>query len=255
MHKLYLLGLVILLTGCSLSGDDEIVVSTVQPELRLDLANPLELESDFAFRLTTTSESCSTSKLLADGIIENDQVNVQVSGLLIPSSCAGDRLLIGKDIEVGIEERTYDVSITIGEELSNTGTLTYDGAEYYLTIEEPHGLIVGHNSLRKIPEDIVWGELSGETNLEQIVGDFHSVASAFTAPLNLINGYYGHFAVESGSGINLTASIQETSGYSYPFVYRLKSGTDAFKDVLDTFRSQYGTTLEITCTTWTGEQL
>ncbi len=255
MHKLYALVLLLLFVGCSLSGDEEIVVSTVQPELRLDLANPLELDTDFALRFTTTDKACSTAELLAHGIVQGNRVRAEVSGLLLPSECTSEDVVIGKDLEFGLDDGTYLVEITLGEELNNFGNLTFDGREYVLNLDDPQGIVIGHDRLKKIPEQIVWGEITSDTSITDIVNDFTALTAPLIRPFSLESGYYGHFTIEDGSGFNISSETSESNGYVYPFIFRLKVDTDTFRGVLDSFRNQYPDNLKITCTTWTGQQL
>ena len=255
MHKLLLLGLLGILMGCSLSGDDDVVISTVQPGLRVDLSHPLDLAPQFALNFVTTDETCGSAKLIADGIVMEDNVHIEISGLLVPAVCDVDRGLISKEIPVGITPGTYSVRIEIGQELSNRGELTFDGEEYQLSIIDPHGLYIGHDKLYRIPEQIVWGEIRSDTNIPDIIDEFNEAAAAVTSSLNLKDGYYGHFAVENGSEINLSALTTESNSYNYPFVLRLSSGTDEFRQMLNTIRGAHPNLIEINCTTWTGEQL
>lgn len=231
------------------------MVSTVQPELRLDLANPLELETDFALRFTTTDKACSTADLLAQGIRQGNGIRIEVSGLLVPSECTSEDVVIEKDLEFGLETGYYEIDIAIGEDLNNFGSLTFDGKEYVLNIDEPHGLVIGNDRLIKIPEQIVWGEITSETNITGIVNDFNALTAPMIRPFNLESGYYGHFTIEDSSGFNIASDTSESHGYVYPFIFRLKTDIDTFKDALDSFRSQYPDILQITCTTWTGQQL
>ena len=242
------------MAACNLSGG-EVVVSTVQPALRIDLANPLELDSRFALRLTTLEETCETSRLLADGIVGSDQIEVEVSGLMVPSTCTVGKASIRKDLEMSLEEQSYTFNMAISDDLHSYGSLSYNGKAYVLDLENVEGFTVGHTELHEIPESIVWGTLSSSTNPYDAYQDLLILLGPLSAPLELDTGYYGHFTIEQGGSVSLSEDVAESNAYTYPYIIRLKSDTEVLKGILNSFRSLHSDMADLTCTTWDGRSL
>lgn len=240
--------------SCSLGGKP-VVISTVQPELRIDLANPLNTSSNFAFRLTTLEETCTTSDLIVGGLLEGNQVRIDVTGLVVPATCLTDLDFIRSDVGLEVTPAFYDFDISVGEGLNSTGFFSFDGNTYNLELEDAAGIEVGHDELHRIPEYIVWGTMSGGTNPYDIFEDFLSVIQPMTDPLLLQEGYYGHFSVEPGSSFNVVDQITESNAFSYPYVIRLKEDVQSLKQTLEEFRLQYSGSIDITATTWDGRIL
>ena len=254
MRILGVLGIVVCMMSCDLSGG-EVIISTVQPGLTVDLANPLDTESDFALRFTTIDEVCGSSRLLADGIVQDDKIYVEVSGLMIPSTCDLEKTNIDKDVEMHLGVDSYDFHLTVGDGLRSLGSLDFDGETYRLALESEAGISLGHSELHKIPESIVWGTLSSETNSYDIYQDLLTAIGPLQAPLDLKEGYYGHFTIDDGSNVSLTETISESNTYTYPFIVRLSTDTDVLASIIEHFRYQYGSSIDISCTTWEGDAI
>jgi hypothetical protein len=257
MHKLIIyLILATLWSACDMADKaDPVVISTIQADMQIDLANPFDAPMQFAFRMSTLEEKCADAQILADGAIQGQSVHIAVSGLLVEPNCSGDLEKVKKDVNIDLLPGNYDFSLAIGEDLFNTGVLSFDGIAYTLEMYSVLGIKIGHSNLYKIPEGVIWGSISGNQSLSELTGDFISALNPIISEVELQEGYYGHFTMQKSGIQNLMVAGDVVFDFNYSFVYRLGGDLDALQSVIDNFRAQYGADVEIFCTTWKGDSL
>lgn len=241
-------------SGCDVAGTaDPVVISTIQAEMQLDLANPFDAPSQFAFRMSTLDEKCADAQILADGAIQGQNVHIAVSGLLVEPSCAGDLVKAQKDVHLEVLPGEYSLSMAIGEDLYNTGVLSFNGDTYSLDMYSTIGIKIGHSELNKIPEGVVWGSIAGDQNISEIKQEFLAAISPIASVTQLKEGYYGHFTIYNSDILNLTLTDDIVYNFNHAFVFHLDGDTDALRFVIDNFRAQYGDLINISCTSWKGD--
>lgn len=252
---LYLI-LVTILSGCGVSSStDPVIISTVQAEMQLDLANPLKAPTQFAFRMSTLEEKCADAQILADGAIQGNNVHIAVSGLLVEPYCPGDLTKTEKDVYLDLEPGEYNLSMAIGEDLFNTGILSFDGDTYTMNIQSPLGIKIGHSELNRIPEGIIWGSISGEQNISEVRDMFLAAIQPITSESALKEGYYGHFTIYDSDILNVSLVDDDVYDFNHLFVYHLDGNTNGLQFALDNFRDSHGDEIIISCMTWKGESL
>lgn len=241
-------------SGCSLfSPDKEVVVTSIEEELRLDLWNPLTTPSQFALAFSTLEEECPGTEISTSHSHFGKTISIAIHGLLENTGCTDPNQPAEEFIPASIVPGFYEVVIRLGNDIINTGNVTFDGAVYTLSMHSNYGLMLGHTELHRIPNSIVWGMLS--SNLEAIP-EFDQLKAALS-PLgtepDLTTGYYGHFSV----GDNSTITLAKTSGYSfdYPFLIALESDVDDLETAVEQFRSQIDPAFRLVCYTWDGQEL
>lgn len=257
MRKLTLyLILAAIWSGCDVTGTaDPIVISTVQAEMQLDLANPFDAPTQFAFRMSTIDEKCADAQILADGAVQGQNVHIAVSGLLVEPSCPADLAIAKKDVHMELMPGEYRLSMNIGEDLLNSGVLTFDGDMYSLEMYSTVGIRIGHSELNRIPEGVIWGSISGDQSISQLRQEFLTALSPLTSTTQLQEGYYGHFTIYHSDILNLTLTDDILYNFNHLFVYQLDGDISALQSVIDDFRAQHGDLINISCTTWKGDSL
>jgi len=257
MHKLtYYLILAAILGGCDMTDTaNPVVISTIQADMQIDLANPFEAPSQFAFRMSTLEEKCAHAQILADGAIQGQNVHIAVSGLLVEPSCVAEYQKALKDVPMDLATGDYDFSLAIGDDLLNTGQLSFDGMAYTLDMYSSLGIKIGHSKLFKIPEGVIWGSISGDQNISELNDQFVNALSPITSEVQLQEGYYGHFTMLNSYIQNLTLTDDIVSNFNHLFVLQLEGDLDAVKFVIDNYRVRYGDVLKISCTSWKGDLL
>ncbi len=242
--------------GCNMTDSaDPVVISAIQAELQIDLASPFAAPSQFAFRLSTIEEKCAHARILADGAIQGLNLHIAVSGLLPGPACAGEYAYIQKDVYMDIIPGVYDFSLSIGEDIFNTGILNFDGDAYSLEMISSIGIKIGHTTLFKIPDGAIWGSISGNQNISAVEDEFASALHPITTNLQLRDGYYGHFTIQDSEVQNLAMTDDVVLDLNSAFIYLLDSDLDALQLVFDDFRARYGDNISISCTTWKGDSL
>ncbi len=243
-------------SGCDVAGTtDPVVISTIQAEMQLDLANPLDAPTQFAFRMSTLEEKCAGAQILADGAIQGQNVHIAVSGLLTDSDCSGQLAKAQKDVQMELLPGEYHLSMAIGDDLLNTGVLSFDEKTYTLDMYSTIGVKIGHSELNKIPEGVIWGSISGDQSISELRQEFLSALNPITSESQLDEGYYGHFTMYQSDILNLSLTDDVVYDFNHLFVYQLDGDLDALQFVIDNFRAQHGDLIRISCTTWEGDFL
>ena len=249
----YAFVLLLFIGACNLNESDPAVVNTVTSEVQIDLVNTFEPGKNFSFRLSTLEKHCTGSQIVTDQFSDDRTVGLSVNGLIGPVNCVDGEEIITKDLAFGLSPGTHDVIFNVGESLESNGTLTFLYNTISLDLPNAAGFTVYHNTMRLIPDSIVWGSITATENLTYFAGEFGQEIDDVARDSNLEDGYYGAFTVESGANVEVTAETSSLPTFHY--VYRLDGEKSELKEAIQQFRTKHQESLVVTCTTWEGEAL
>lgn len=243
------------LAGCNLFDTaSPNVVSTVKSELLLELHSDLTQPNPVSLRISTVDQECISSKLLVEHFRFKSALQVSVKGLLETLDCTEGYGVIHNNVPLVLQEGNYSIEIRLGESLNSKGTLAFDGESYELAIDNPDGFSLGHSDLRLIPEKVIWGSVSGEGDISNIIDEFNNSMKLLTSQHDLPEGYYGYFYIDNSSNISPINEFNIT-GQTHHFIFQLESSLADLRAALDSLRDVYGQSATIECTTWKGDNI
>lgn len=241
-------------SGCDITGNGDAVISSVQPGLQVDLVNPLDTDSRFGLQLTAVGEYCEDARLLVSARQFGEEITIDANDIEERQDCAPVNDNLYATIHLDPEQTSYNVTITVGYVLRNSGTLSYDGDKYALQFNKLNGLETGVTSLYRIPENTVWGKISSSGESAQILEEFMTSSQGVATSPELTAGNYGHFTMGANQEVNLNNADPQIAA-NYVYVLNLTSGINEFKSFLEEFRGQQVEGTILTCTTWDGREL
>ena len=251
---LYLILTGILISGCDLTGDGDTLITSVAPSLEVNLVNPLDTKSRFGLEIAAPGTYCENARLVIETSTPGNDIIVDVQELEQDPDCTILPTIVSSFLSLDpYPEVSYDLQIIVGGVLKNEGTLLFDDEVYTMEFEEVNGITPGVTELHRIPESIIWGTISNPGESKELFDSFLAQSEAFTNPLGLEIGNYGHFTIGPDQEVNLNADSGQLSNYVY--VIRLSHSTENFAAFLAEFRGELPTSATVTCTTWDGQSL
>ncbi len=211
---------------------------------------------DFALVLSTTkTQSCNNTVVNAYPNIYGNNVIVTIKDLTAPTNCTGTGDIARDTADVSqLANGNYNFQLNLKDAVFNKGLLSVTDTKYTLSMETQNGIIVDATDLMRVPNNIVWGLVNydngSDTQVDQFLSDLKSVAHI----ISLENGEYGHFQINSNT-ISLPAEGQTLRPNTKKFFLKLDNSINNLSNVVQKYRQQYGTKMNLTVNTWNGKNL
>ena len=219
-----LLGLSLLGGSCKVDSiGDPIIVPLIDQEFVLDLWENLQATtiSPLEIRMATIAEeNCLNAGILRAYERNNRALKLTLYQILDPEVCdPGQAPAKGKEAIYDVNSGVYQLDVELQGVVINPGTLTITSSSYKVEMQEENGTSWLHYELYRVPNAALWGYVTYSNAFqEQQTTDFFNNLAAMSEPIQLAEGYYGHFTVASGSG-QLTVHEMPTQPGVRPFIY------------------------------------
>ena len=211
---------------------------------------------DFALVLSTTkTQACNNTVVNAFPNVYGNNVIVTIKDLTAPTNCSGTGDMARDTAYVShLANGKYDFQLNLKDAVFNKGTLTVTDSKYTLAMDTQNGIIADESDLMRIPSNIVWGLVNfdngSDIQADQFLSDLKSVAHI----ISLENGEYGHFQINNNA-ISLPAEAQIARPNTKKFFFKLDNSINNLSDVVQKYRRQYGTKMNLTVNTWNEKSL
>lgn len=211
---------------------------------------------DFALVLSTTkAQACNNTVVNAYPNIYGSNVIVTIKDLTAPTNCLGTSDFARDTADVShLANGKYNFQLNLKDAVFNKGLLSVTDTKYTLAMETQNGIIVDATDLMRVPNNIVWGLVNydngNDAQADQFLSDLKSVAHI----ISLDNGEYGHFQINNNT-ISLPTEAQTTRPNTKKFFLKLDNSITNLSDVVQKYRRQYGTKMNLTVNTWNGKSL
>jgi len=245
----------IFLVSCSLFRDpDSEVVIDIEKEFYLEMFEDLnENFRNFAFKIETIKEqNCLNSEIVVSSYMSSQNILIQIFDINDPSDCVPGNAPASKLVYSQVAEgKDYDVQITLGDAIENTGILKVFSDKYLFNLSSEHGFELKDNILWRIPEYLIWGFAGCDNpSLESRAKQFNTDLESISEEIELEKGNFGFFTVLE-SGLLEFKEVPSPSFYQ-PFYFYFSGDPQLYKDLVDTYRSEYPD-LAIEIRIYTGE--
>ena len=211
---------------------------------------------DFALVLSTTkTQACNNTAVNAFPNIYGSNVIVTIKDITTPTTCLGNGDFARDTMDVAhLSNGQYDFQLNLKDAIFNKGSLTVTDTKYALSMESQNGIIVDAADLLRVPNNIIWGLVNydngSDVQADQFLSDIKSVAHN----ISLDKGEYGHFQINNNT-INFPAEAQTTRPNTKKFYLKLDNSIKNISDLLQKYRQQYGTKMNLVLNTWNGKSL
>lgn len=216
------LSLLIMLTSCGKSDPDPINVVDVEQEFEVF---PIQEIGESGPELllvvrATESDSCLNSSLLASMIIENDNIIIDITGVVHPEVCDAGSYKPEQRFLIPTVYDSYSIEFQKDGFESTSGHLTLTDNSIDLNIDDLGGIFVTADQLQLLDENHIWGYVyidnpelaSGLYNLEEIVSEFVALQPSY---IELPEGDYSYFEVLSDGTVQIDGIKDELPHFAY----------------------------------------
>ncbi|PSR11523.1 MAG: hypothetical protein DA408_20850 [Bacteroidetes bacterium] len=220
----------LLLIGVSLLGGsckvdsigDPIIVPLIDQEFVLDLWENLQATTTSPLEIkmaTITNENCLNAGILSTYERNNRNLKLTLFEILDPEVCdPGQAPAVGQEAIYDVNSGIYQLDVELQGVVVNPGTLTITSSSYKVEMQEENGTRWLHYELYRVPNAALWGYVTYSNAFqEQQCTDFINDIAAVSDPIQLPDGYYGHFTVADGG--ELTVNKMPNQPGIRPFIY------------------------------------
>lgn len=237
--------LMVLAMGCSVSDNNRpILVPDIEDEFYLRLCESFSsTEKGVNLHIETIeNDTCLNGIVLADIQQELGVYNLLIDGVASAQECESGSAPFVSILQLGsLPNGIYFINANLQNTIFNTGALTVTDTKYILSVENSKGIVVKHEVLNKIPDNIIWGSLlftdpeeqNEINNLQQMIADtgiFHDLPA----------GYYGHFSIDDDDvALHPTISFSNNKPYQRDFVFKFTGDWNTLVTLANELRLDY----------------
>ncbi|MEO1410346.1 MAG: hypothetical protein AAFW73_10730 [Bacteroidota bacterium] len=234
------------------------VVFDLEEEFLLELREALSPteERDLLLGIKSVQEfDCENYELNSSVNLTNDEfIRVTVTDLIQPDDCVpGQSPALGQAQVGPLNEKEYLLNFSIVHQISNAGQLIVHPDYYRLSFNESvNGVSVAQPTLRRIPQQSVWGYLDYDARdllvAENLLRDMEELLEfTYATP-----GNYGYFTLSDSNQVILTSETPTTLTRQ-TFLLQLRGTVDELQDkVEEVYCPQYRDKIELKIYTSTG---
>ncbi|MEO1261858.1 MAG: hypothetical protein AAFZ15_23850 [Bacteroidota bacterium] len=235
----FLLGIIFLGNlGCDPGDGEKDIVTQVEDEFSINMVEALGTERQLSLELKSVElEPCLNSTIDRAVVTQSNSVTLLLNGIIPASDCNPG---LAPAFSVGnagtLQNGTYDFMVTIRNTVENGGKLIVKSDQYEINMLSSYGIIIENELMYRIPANTIWGYYAYDN--QQLIGDapasFINDLEILTTPVNLKEGYYGHFNA-SNNEIELVNPPQKNHiGY---FFYRFNGSENDLASLLENHRN------------------
>ncbi len=251
--------LLFIFQSCSLTNGDKDVIVRIDDEFIIDMHETLGNSRLLVFEIESVeNQPCLNSGIENSITVKNNQLSLFINGIEQVSDCNPGEAPASETSSAGvIQNRTYDLYITLRNTIENVGKFIVNADSYTFSIPSTNGIILRHEVLNRIPNQFIWGYVAFDD--PNLVGDsptdFISSIASYCQPKTMNTGYFGQFNIdETSQELSLTTS--PSKNYVKTFFYKFTGEKEDLEQVLEAFRSgTEGANLELVVFTSDGEIL
>ncbi len=219
MKKTHYIAIVVacclLFAGCSL---DTPPVTHIQLQEDVELNLWQQLTENGAVPqiqlVSTETYNCSDAKIISNFSLNNQQrLTLALEAIEIPENCTHtDPVYLTNAYSLELMDGVYDLHITIGDLVSNEGSLQINREQIEIQLNSSDGIKHRNAVMHRIPDNTAWGYLIDANNQEELT---HNLLSDVELVLNtnLSSGSYSYFTVEENGTVTILDRDSQVKGF------------------------------------------
>lgn len=257
-YSLILYGLLaVFTTACSFDPTgDPIIIPEVEKEFQLELREQLgpAPRSIQILLQTVQLQPCLNATISHELLSAPGSIRIDIAGIELPDNCMAGAAPARDTLPLNLPAgNNFLFEVNLKNTISNEGTLRITDNAYTINLGPEKGLVIPNKQLRRIPDYTIWGYVGHSSpSAASIAGQFLNELFIRSASANLQAGHYGYFSVAPGSG-NMTITDSPADLTLRPFAFRYTGNVDDLRSLVESYRNQYGSLLQIRLVAVTGE--
>ncbi|MEM9916948.1 MAG: hypothetical protein AAF990_02560 [Bacteroidota bacterium] len=257
LNAIFALSVLVSMIGCRKEKAEPIIDINIAEEFYVDLWEELDPElKTFKLRLPTIQkQACPQTTLDYDFQANGQQFVISLQELVSPDNCVTDSSFINTDVLLGdLANGTYSLRINLKEEVVNKGELSVNEEKYTINMESLHGLSLVRSELLRVPDQTIWGTFGfNKLQLSDAKDEFLQELQNMSGLKIYPTGYYGYFSIQDDGSVDVP--VESNFAFNSPFILQLNSTKQALIDLLNRYRNDYGSDIEIKLFTYEGKEL
>ena len=250
-------GSLILSSACKKNSDFQGTLIDVPKDFNAKMWQVLTDDGgDFAIVLSTIkTQNCNNTAINAFPNIYGSHVILTIKDLTASSNCLGNGDVARDTIDGShLTNGIYDFQLNLKDAVFNKGILTVSDNKFTLAMDTQNGIIVDATDLTRVPNNIIWGLVNYDNGSDAQADQFLSDLKSDAHNITLDNGEYGHFQINNNI-INLSAETQTSRPNTKKFFFKLDNSIKNLSDLVQKYRKQYGSKMNLVLNTWNGKSL
>ncbi len=262
-RTLILLTVIVCLTACKKSSDDSNILINIENEFEVSLLELLSPgDNQLSLQISTIDLlECTNYVILHSHTISDKLISASIDLIKDPEVCDPGTAYATSNIPLNtFENGEYEFQVNLEQNtIVNEGTLTINDLGYFASLETQHGIKFSPQSLLKLPDGYIWGQINRADDVEdETIDAFLEELRLLTEASNLEAGNYGHFKIESDGDIDLGEEelvLPFESANDESFIFSYSGDKEAINNLLEQYRNDYTSRLHIQLLTSEGEEL
>lgn len=238
--------------------DTNLILNNLTDEFQISLLENLSPNGkQLVMRVKTLEEvACENANLDYSLEQSTGKIIISINEIDLPSNqdCISNPMFLVTDIPLGqIPDGSTDLEVNLRESVQNVGELHHEESHYRISLRTQHGIDLPYKKLFKIQEGSIWGYIGHRTENSPIVDQFFSDLTQLTAEGDYEQGNYGHFIYNKSAEETVSFEDNHELPFINRFLLKLTSDKNELVDLIEQYRQQYGSELELEIRTWKGE--
>ena len=255
-----LLLLILTLFSCRKDKDQNtnLILTNLIDEFQISLLESLSPNGKQLVMRVKTLEEVDCENAALDYSLEQStgKIVISINEIDLPSNqdCISNPMFLTTDIPLGsIPDGSTDLEVNLRESVHNEGTLHNEDSHYRISLRTQHGIDLPYKKLFKIQEGTIWGYIGYRTEISPVVDQFFSDLTQLTAEGDYEQGNYGHFTYDKSAEETISFEDNHELPFVSRFLLKLTSDKDELVNLIEQYRQQYGSEIELEIRTWKGE--
>ncbi len=232
------ISLLLLLGACQKEEPDQGTLIQIEKEFEVSLWEQLSTDGrDFQIIIESTeTKECLNYRVDYALNVFTENYIITLKSIVEPSDCLPGIAPAKAKISLGQpSDNFYNLDLNLGESINNKGRLTVSNDKYSLKLYTLNGLEQGNFDLWKIPENLVWGYATfNDEAYRQVALDFEAELKSITEEVQLNQGYYGYFEIDSDQAANVFA--QDKKSKSVNFIRKINTSISELNKLANKYR-------------------
>lgn len=239
----FLFSLLFLAGACRNDNTDPDLNVNISDEFEILMKETLSTQSrTFNLQVQTLDNLDCMNYTIAHSLNQNNgTIQFSINNIVDPVDCIVGNAPAKTTINLEtMANGVYNIEINLREnEIVNKGQLIIDEYQFILSTESDYGISFPYTTLRRVPENAVWGYLEFDdlSNYENVLENFHLLLSLMTTTAYPLNGEYGYFRISNNEITTVYDDGRKIDNNL--FYYQNIDDIDDLTSALQAFRDQY----------------
>ena len=228
---------------------DDVAEFPAEFELRIsELLGADDRDCQLVFN--SVEQYCDSTSILFQKTSSAASFGIELKAIAANNDCSAPSIRAFAAVSLGaLANGNYDISIVLRDALTSTGQLMVSDEVYELQLFQKEGISLFNQTIRRVPEGLVWGEIWFDDAAEAKANSFLAEFAMRTQMVSLAQGNYGYFSF--GKEGMLTDNLYD---FSHKMLFwGIATQTENLLTLAEETNAMLGSHGTLTLNTWKGE--